>query len=410
MDIPKQCAILVGGEGTRLGQLTANTPKPLLKCGDRPFLAWLLRELCRYGIEDVVLLAGYKSECVRAFCQTVERYLPRPMKIEVSIEPERAGTAGAVWYARNLLQDTFMLINGDSWIDTNLARAFSDAVRIKEALGYVLLHNVKDCSRYGTVELRDGRITAFLEKCSLVKPGLINSGIYILNKDILSELSIPCSLEMDVLPALAAKQILCGKVMDGYFIDIGIPNDYARAQTELPQRLKRPAIIFDRDGVLNEDLGWVGTVDRFVWTKNARQAIQYANDHGYHAFVATNQAGVAKGLYEEDDVVALHRFMQNDLLEFGATIDDIRYCPFHPDARRAEYRCGSDWRKPSPGMIMDLIQKWSIDTSKSLLIGDKDTDIAAAEAAQIPGYLFKGGNLLEFVHERISESIGDTSC
>ena len=109
-----QCAILVGGRGTRLGPLTAATPKPLLPCGDRPFLAWVLRELSRFGIEDILLLAGHQSDSVRSFARDVHRLLPRPLSIRVSIEPSTSGTGGALWHARDHLADRFLLLNGDS--------------------------------------------------------------------------------------------------------------------------------------------------------------------------------------------------------------------------------------------------------------------------------------------------------
>src|SRR5579863_3809519 len=121
MIFPHQCAIFVGGLGTRLGLLTAETPKPLLDCGGRPFLAWILRELSRYGIDDVILLAGYKVDAVTTFADRVQPHLPKSMRVTLSAEPFPAGTGGALWHARDRLDDHFLLLNGDSWFDTNLA-------------------------------------------------------------------------------------------------------------------------------------------------------------------------------------------------------------------------------------------------------------------------------------------------
>src|SRR5580658_3777770 len=100
MAAPHQCAILVGGSGTRLGSLTSETPKPLLDCGGRPFLAWVLRELSRFGISEVILLAGYKSQKMETFVQEAQRWLPKQLSIRLSVEPFRAGTGGALWHAR----------------------------------------------------------------------------------------------------------------------------------------------------------------------------------------------------------------------------------------------------------------------------------------------------------------------
>ena len=401
MQIPKQCAILVGGLGTRLGPLTANTPKPLLKCGDRPFLAWVLRELCRFGIEDIVLLAGYKSAVVEDFCREVSAWLPRPVNINISVEPERANTGGAIWYARDKLQDSFMVINGDSWLDTNFARFFAFA-RDCTTQGCVLLRQMKDCSRYGSVQRDGDHIVAFREKGPDGGIGVINGGVYIFDKSVIPLVAqTPCSMETDILPLLAARGQLSGMVADGYFIDIGIPEDYARAQYELPRRLHRPAVFFDRDGVLNVDTGWVGRIDEFRWTPGAIDAVRFVNDAGYHVFVVTNQAGVAKGLYTEAAVHTLHAHIRLELLAAGAAIDDVRYCPYHPEAKIEQYRKQSPWRKPNSGMILDLMEKWDVEKSRSLLVGDKETDMQAGAGANIRSCLFESGNLFDFVASKL---------
>jgi NDP-sugar pyrophosphorylase family protein len=240
-----------------MGQLTADTPKPLLDCGGRPFLWWILRELTRFGFEDVVLLAGHKSALIDDFSAKVAAMLPRALSLKVSVEPVRAGTGGAVWHARHLLHDAFLLINGDSWLDTDLASFIAASPTENSAAASVLLCAMPDCSRYGTVELREGRILAFHEKTANSAGGLINAGIYKFEKGVMPFLSPNCSLETDVLPLLAQKRLLAGKVMDGYFIDIGIPADYARAGKELPKRLMRPELCFDRDDIFDKDASTV---------------------------------------------------------------------------------------------------------------------------------------------------------
>lgn len=396
----RQCAILVGGRGTRLGVLTADTPKPLLPCGDRPFLAWILRELTRFGIEDVLLLAGYQSDSVASFCRDMKPLLPRPLSIHISVEPSPAGTGGALWHARNQLDENFLLLNGDSWFDTNLARFL--AAQQDGAAASILLRSMPDCSRYGTVDLRGSSIAGFHEKAAQSSNGLISTGIYACTRRLLDHIQPACSLEQDVFPRLAQAGLLAGSVLDGYFIDIGIPEDYRRAQHEIPQRLRRPAVFFDRDGVLNHDLGWVGTRDRFQWTPGAIDAIRHTNDLGFHAFIVTNQAGVAKGLFTEQDVQTLHAELVAEVHQAGATVDDIRYCPHHPDAEIAAYRQSSPWRKPAPGMILDLARAWHIDKERSLLIGDKPSDLAAASAAGIRGVLYQGSNLQDFLKSHLT--------
>ena len=114
-------------------------------------------------------------------------------------------------------------------------------------------------------------------------------------------------------------------------------------------------------------------------------------------FVVTNQSGVARGFYDEAAVTALHEWMIDEVRRVGGTIDDLRYCPFHPDAVVPAYRCASDWRKPAPGMLLDLMRTWELDAAGCVFVGDQDTDMAAAASAGITGMRFPGGNLAAFV-------------
>ena len=141
-----------------------------------------------------------------------------------------------------------------------------------------------------------------------------------------------------------------------------------------------PAVFLDRDGTLNVDTGYLYRIEDFVWIKGAREAIKNLNDTGYWVFVVTNQSGVARGMYGEDDVKKLHAWMQQDLASIGAHIDDFRYCPHLGD----ECKC----RKPKPGMILDLCEHWPVDKSKSFLVGDTNRDVESANAAGITGYLY----------------------
>jgi D,D-heptose 1,7-bisphosphate phosphatase len=213
-----------------------------------------------------------------------------------------------------------------------------------------------------------------------------------------------CSLERDVMPKLAAAGALRGTIADGYFVDIGIPADFARAQTELPARLHRPALFLDRDGVINHDHGWVGTPDRFSFIDGARTAIRNAADAGWHVFVVTNQSGIARGLYDEAQFAELTAWMIDRIRAEAGTIDDLRYCPYHPEAKLDAYRKTSDWRKPEPGMLLDLLFRWQLDPIRCLLIGDQPTDLAAARAAGMAGHLFAGGNLAEFAAPLLAEA------
>lgn len=159
----------------------------------------------------------------------------------------------------------------------------------------------------------------------------------------------------------------------------------------------RPAIFFDRDGVLNQDHGYVYKIKDWRWIDGAIKAIKNCNERNYFVFIVTNQSGIGRGFYSEQDVNKLHQFMQDDLQQYGAKIDDIRYCPHHQDAIITKYKIACERRKPAPGMLLDLIANWPVDLSRSVLVGDKKTDILAAQQAGIKGLLFEGGDLHHFL-------------
>jgi D-glycero-D-manno-heptose 1,7-bisphosphate phosphatase len=141
--------------------------------------------------------------------------------------------------------------------------------------------------------------------------------------------------------------------------------------------------------------------DQVRWVAGAREAVRWLNDAGYLVFIVTNQAGVARGLYDEEHIIDLHGWMSAELRQHGAHIDCFEYCPYHPEGVVERYRRVSELRKPEPGMIKKLLAEWPIDLSQSFLIGDRETDLQAAAAAGIDAHLFSGGNLLDFVTTRI---------
>jgi histidinol-phosphate phosphatase family protein len=390
----EQAVILVGGRGTRLGDLTRVMPKPLMPIAGRPFLDWLIDEVARFGIPRITLLAGYLGE------QIVARYAGRKIgavRIEVLTEPEPLGTAGGLRLFAGRLAPRFLMMNGDTRFDVNLLDLQLHARAAVATLA--LRHTAPGDRRYDTVKLaEDGIITGILA-CTPESEGPINGGIYLLDRaitDWIGEGAV--SMESDVFPRLVEARLLRGVLYDGRFIDIGVPEDLVRGQTEIPAMSRRPAALLDRDGVLIEDTGHPhDPLKKVRWIPGAAAAVKRLNDAGYFVFVVTNQAGVARGIYPEAQVQVFHRWMAARLADAGAHIDAFAYCPHHPQAALAEYRVVCRCRKPAPGMIEDLCSTWPVDRAGSFLVGDKESDIAAAVATGLPGYLFTGGDLSSYL-------------
>lgn len=385
MNSPLQAVILGGGKGTRLGAL-AGGPKPLVEIGGRPFIAYLIDNLRRFGVSDIVILPGpFAGEYAARLADLVAA----SGRISLVPEPGPAGTAGALNHAAERLAPDFLLLNGDSYFDINLLDL---AVRARTggASAALALAKVDDSGRFGTVALAGELVTAFAEKTS-AGPGLINAGTYWLKRDVVAQIGAPpASLERDVLPSLAAHGAVHGFVYQSPFIDIGTPDDLARARALVPRWHRRPAAFLDRDGVLNRDTGYVYRAEDFVWLDGAKLAVKRLNDAGYLVVVITNQAGVARGLYSEDDVARLHRWINEELRRDGAHIDAFYYCPHHPTAGNGVYRRSCDCRKPSPGMLLRAMREWPVEPAASFFIGDKEIDMQAAEAAGIRGIRMSG--------------------
>jgi D,D-heptose 1,7-bisphosphate phosphatase len=404
----RQCVILLGGLGTRLGDYTRETPKPLLPVAGRPFVDVLVGEALRRGFDDILLLAGYRSEVVENYAAALRAKLPDGVRITVSIEAEPLGTGGALTQARHLLQDRFLLLNGDTWFDFNWLDLVTD---YPDQGATIAARRVPTADRYETLAVAQegrGAVSAIIPRGQAQGDDcLINGGLYCFARSHLDGFSGKFSLEADLLPVLAQRGLLEAREYAGFFLDIGIPDTYHAAQALVPAQTRRPALFLDRDGVLNHDAGYVGSVERFAWMSRAKEAVRFANDAGWYVFVVTNQAGVARGFYTEEDVASLHRWMAQDLREDGAYIDDMRYCPFHAEAVVEAYRADHPWRKPEPGMLLDLMAHWPVDANRSVLIGDQPSDLAAAHAAGIAARHFHGGDLFEFATRLISQADRD---
>lgn len=324
----KQAVILVGGRGTRLGQLTQLTPKPMMPIGSTSFLDILVEEVARHGFSDIVLLCGYQAQ---AIVESFDTHTRHRAHIRCLVESQPMGTAGALIPALPLLEDAFALLNGDSLFDINLL----DLTTIAPGhawLGKVALRRLPETGRYGTVSLDHERVISFAEKTGS-GPGLINGGVYLLRREALEGLPLPpCSLEQQVLPGLAARGLLFGRAYEGYFIDIGLPEELNRAQEDLPRR-RRPSVLLHLRRATNSPL-----------TEDTIAAIKLLNDRGWLVLI-----GRENGEYQ--NMSCIQDQIQEELISRGAHADEF-----------------FEW---TAGTLKELFLNWPIDERRTFIISDE---------------------------------------
>ena len=323
------------------------------------------------------------------------------MKINYSREPEPAGTGGALRLARHRLRERFLVLNGDTLFDLN----YLDLASLLDGVAAaVALREVPNAGRYGRVLVEGERVATFAEK-SGSGPGLINGGVYALTRGVLDLLPEgTSSLERDLLPVLAAAGNLGARSYHGFFIDIGVPEALERAQQLVPAWRRKPAALLDRDGVINVDHGYVHRPEDFEWMPGAIEAIKWLNDNHFLTLVVTNQAGIARGYYTEEDFKRLTGWIGDRLREHGAHLDATYHCPHHPTEGLGGYRVRCNCRKPEPGLIERAAQEWNFSKRDSFLIGDNESDMLAAQRAGVRAVRFPGGDLLEAVRVAVRTS------
>ncbi len=403
--LPRQAVILAGGRATRLGELARDTPKPLLAVGGRPFIEHVILHCRRYGVREFLILAGPHADKFRAALGDGQHL---GVSIQLVPEPAPAGTGGALHYVADRLADTFLMLNGDSLFQADLLDLVlteqASTRRSPQWLGTVAVRRVDDTGRYGRIEIDGGLITGFAEK-SGSGAGLINGGIYCLSRRVLDAIGKPpVSIEQDVFPRLARERRLRGAILDGNFIDIGIPDDLRRAEAVVPAWTRKPAAFLDRDGVLNVDIGWLHKPQDCVWIDGAKEAVRLLNAANYFVFVVTNQAGVARGLYDEATVLRAAR-----LDERGAGRDRRpRRCLLllPASSRRHRGALQAGLRLPQAGARHDRAGHWRMAGRCPAIVprrGSAERSRGRARRRACPVTTSTGGNLADFVGRLISE-------
>lgn len=371
----KEAIVLAGGLGTRLRNVVSGLPKCMAPVAGRPFLSFVIDYLSAQGIERFVFSLGYRADAIENY---LEEYYPT-LNYTTVVENEPLGTGGAIQFACTKATNKNVLVtNGDTLfkVDLNELQEFHFA---SKAECTIALKPMKEFDRYGVVSLGDeGSIRSFEEK-KFYEQGLINGGIYLLNVSKFLQYSFPekFSFEKDYLEKNAGSGKLSGIAQEGYFIDIGIPEDFNKAQTELTSFVtdlktidKYWTIFLDRDGVINDErpgeyvLNW----NEFVFSKGTLEALKILAEKFDRIILITNQRGIGKGLMTEEDLDNIHNEMQKEITQTGGRIDKIYYCA------EDDSKCFD--RKPNPGMALKALNDFkSINFSKSIMVGNKPSDM-----------------------------------
>lgn len=373
-----QAIILCGGKGTRLGKITVTTPKPLLKINNLPFVEYLIKNLARHNIGKIYLLCCYKAQ------KFIKKYHNKSVlnsKIICIDEKVPRGTAGGLFRIRKKLNQNFLVINGDTFFNINYLDLFYK-FDSKKNLAQIAL-TTKKGDRYGKFDLQKNK------KLSLKKGKFINAGVYIFSKNIFKLFDKKTfSIENEIFPKIINLKKVQGEVYNktfNSFIDIGIPKDLKKSKVLIPKILKRRTLFLDRDGVINEDFGYVHKKKDFVWKKGIVKLIKYFNDINYYVFVITNQSGIGRGYYQQKDVNILHDWIQNQINLKGAHIDYFYSAPYFKNNKSFSHK---DYlmRKPNNGMIKSALRDWNIILKKSLMLGDSYSDEKLANNMNLKFY------------------------
>lgn len=377
----KEAIVLAGGLGSRLRDAVPGLPKCLAPVAGRPFLSHLVDYLRLQGIERFVFSLGYEGEMIEAYLR--ENYAT--LDFVIAMEKDPAGTGGGIKLAlTKTVSETVLVANGDTLFRISV-KELEEMHRRNNAECTLALKPLQQFNRYGIVETdKKGRIILFREK-QFYENGLVNGGVYLLNKQafLARPLNGTFSFEKDYLEKFSEEGKFFGLVQPGYFIDIGIPEDYQRAQNDL----RRPALdlkqidktwtlFLDRDGVINEErigeyiLHW----GEFIFGKGVLDVFKKLGVLFGRVIVVSNQRGVGKGLMTEEALQSIHFEMQREVEIVSGKIDKIYYCTEKDD------QCFN--RKPNPGMALMAIRDFpDIDLAKSIMVGNKPSDMKFGRSA-----------------------------
>jgi len=387
--------ILAGGRGTRLQPLTLTRPKPMVEFHGKPFLEYIVEMLRDQGFERVLMLLGYLPDVIRDHFGDGSRL---GVRIDYDVTEADDLTSSRVQHAAHMIDETFLLLYCDNYwpmrFDDMWAKYLASG-----ADGQVTIYsNADQFSRDSVIVGEDGKVAVFDR--SRTTPGLkgIEISYAILEKSVVLPL-LPDHQELfeqAVYPTLAAQGRLNAFWSEHRYYSVG---NLERLPITEEFLARRPAILLDRDGVLNERAPraqYITTPEAFHFLPGALEAMARLTGGGYRIIVISNQAGINRGAMTEDDLAAVHAKMIADAEAAGARIDAIYHCPHDWDE-------GCDCRKPKPGMLFRAQREWHLDLTRTPFIGDDERDGEAAEAAGSPFELVTPNrHLLDIVGEMLA--------
>ncbi|SDT85597.1 HAD-IIIA family hydrolase [Desulfobacula phenolica] len=397
--------LLAGGKGTRLGPLTTDLPKPMIPIGGMPVLEHHIRLLAQYGITDIFVLTGYLGHRIEAYFGNGNRLGCRINYIQESIP---LGTGGALKQLENRIDEDFLLIFGDVFFDIKLDD-FISFHKLSKGVASFIVHPSDHPYDSDLVAINeDKQIISFLLKPHKVESfgNLGNAGVYMLAPKVFQYIkaSSMSDLMKDIFPAMLDKsEKMYAYRTAEYLKDMGtvdrlerVKKDYSSGKTEkLSKKNKRPAVFIDRDGTLIKDVHLLHRTDQLELYDFSASALGKVNQSDYLSILVTNQSVVARNLCTISGLKNIHDRMETLLGEKGVYLDDIMFCPHHPDKGYIEenhqYKRKCTCRKPEIGMIQQAQALYNIDLEKSWLIGDSSTDVQTGYNAGIKTILVRTG-------------------
>ena len=386
--------IMAGGKGTRIAQVNATVPKPMIPIEGKPILEYQIETLKNQGYTDIILIVGHMGNVIQEYFGDGAEF---GVQISYIIEEQPLGTAGALYFLKDEIKDDFLLLNGDIIFDVNIQK-FLEYHCKQGTVATILTHPNSHPYDSGIIIADEKkRVINWLHKEDerLWYKNRVNAGLHMLSPrifDLFTEVK-KCDLDRDILKPLIKDRELSVYDSPEYIKDMGTPDRYYEVIEDIKSgkvsaknlKNKQKAIFLDRDGTINKYVGFLTDINEFELLDGVADAIQMINESGYLAIVVTNQPVIARGEVSVGELQEIHNKMETLLGQSGAYIDDIFYCPHHPhkgyEGERPEYKIECECRKPKPGMLFAAAEKYNIDLRESWMIGDGENDIEAGRNA-----------------------------